>query len=87
MLAVNIKEQLAGRAHLQQQAFGQAASADAGWVEFLDALQRPLDQVIVLAHLEADVFDGNVKVPVLVHEGPVNRGKPWIEAEIALIRG
>ena len=62
------------RAQLQQQALAQIARADAGRVELVDALQRALDHLEVLAALEGDLLDLQLQVAVLVHVADQQRG-------------
>ena len=61
-------------AQLQQQALAQVARADAGRIELVDAVQRALDDLEVLAALEGDLLDRQLQIAVLVHVADQQRG-------------
>ena len=65
--AIGQRVLLAAGAQLQAQALAQIAGADAGRVELLDAPQRALDDLEVLAALEGDLLDRELDVAVVVH--------------------
>ncbi len=65
--AIGERVLLAAGAQLQAQAFAQVAGADARRIELLDAPQRALDDLEVLAALEGDLLDGELDVAVVVH--------------------